>query len=78
MGAEVAKAMLAAGNRVVATGRKPVAVTEALGTSDEPLVTELDVTKPEQVEAAVAAAKVRFGRIDALRVPQRAGRRVGL
>jgi NAD(P)-dependent dehydrogenase (short-subunit alcohol dehydrogenase family) len=32
LGAEIAKAALAAGNQVVATGRKPEAVTEALGT----------------------------------------------
>ena len=32
IGAEIAKAALVDGNQVVATGRKPAAVTEALGT----------------------------------------------
>jgi NAD(P)-dependent dehydrogenase (short-subunit alcohol dehydrogenase family) len=33
MGAEIAKAALASGNQVVATGRRADAVTKALGTS---------------------------------------------
>jgi NAD(P)-dependent dehydrogenase (short-subunit alcohol dehydrogenase family) len=66
LGAEIAKAALAAGNKVVATGRKPQAVTEALGDSDNLLATALDVTRPEQVDLAVKAAVEKFGRIDVL------------
>jgi len=66
MGVDIAKAALAAGNAVVATGRNPVGVTEALGEAHDLLVAALDITKPEQAEAAVQAAVDRFGRIDVL------------
>ena len=66
IGAEIAKAALAAGNQVVATGRKPQAATQALGTSEDLLPVALDVTREEQVKAAVQAAIERFGRIDVL------------
>jgi Aldo/keto reductase family len=46
MGAELAKAAPAAGHAVVATGRRPDAVTNAIGTGDDLLVVELDVTDP--------------------------------
>jgi NAD(P)-dependent dehydrogenase (short-subunit alcohol dehydrogenase family) len=66
MGLDIAKAALAGGNAVVATGRNADAVTKALGDWDELLVTPLDITKPEQAEAAVRTAVDRFGRIDVL------------
>jgi NAD(P)-dependent dehydrogenase (short-subunit alcohol dehydrogenase family) len=66
MGPEFAKAALAAGHRVVATGRKPEGVTKALGTSDRLLAVALDVTREDQVQSAVKAAINRFGRIDVL------------
>ena len=66
MGVDIAKAALVAGNPVVATGRNPDAVTKALGDSDDLLVVALDITKPEQAQAAVRAAVERFGRIDVL------------
>ena len=44
MGVDIAKAALAAGHAVVATGRNPDAVREALGEADDLLVVELDVT----------------------------------
>jgi NAD(P)-dependent dehydrogenase (short-subunit alcohol dehydrogenase family) len=66
MGAEIAKAALASGNQVVATGRRADAVTKALGTSDNLFVTELDITREDQVKNAVEAAINRFGRIDVL------------
>ena len=53
MGVDIAKAALAAGNAVVATGRNPVGVTEALGEAHDLLVAALDITKPEQAGAAV-------------------------
>jgi len=60
MGPEFAKAALAAGHRVVATGRKAEAVTKALGTSDRLLAVALDVTREDQVQSAVKAAIDRF------------------
>jgi NAD(P)-dependent dehydrogenase (short-subunit alcohol dehydrogenase family) len=66
MGVEFAKAALAAGNNVVATGRNPEAVASALGEADELLTVKLDVTSSQEAEAAVKAAVDRFGRIDVL------------
>ncbi len=66
MGADIAKAALAAGHDVVATGRNPDTVAQALGDSDALLVAELDVTSTQEAEAAVRAAVDRFGGIDVL------------
>jgi NAD(P)-dependent dehydrogenase (short-subunit alcohol dehydrogenase family) len=66
MGADFAKAALAAGHNVVATGRNPDAVARALGNSDDLLVVKLDVTRGEDAEAAARAAVDRFGGIDVL------------
>jgi len=66
MGAEFAKAALAAGRNVVATGRDPDAVATAVGEADDLLVAKLDVTSTQDAEAAVKAAVERFGRIDVL------------
>ncbi len=67
MGVDIAKAALAAGNQVVASGRRPEAVEKALGgVQDNLLVTKLDITGPEDAEDAVQAAVERFGRIDVL------------
>src|SRR5215210_2541331 len=67
MGVDIAKAALAAGNAVVATGRRPEAVERALGgDQDDVLVVKLDVTSPADAQAAVQAAVERLGRIDVL------------
>jgi NAD(P)-dependent dehydrogenase (short-subunit alcohol dehydrogenase family) len=66
MGTDIAKAALAAGHKVVATGRNTDRVTEAVGESAELLVVKLDVTNPADAEAAVKAAVDRFGCIDVL------------
>lgn len=69
IGAELARAVLNAGHSVVATGRNPSAVADALsGDRNSPrlLVHSLDVSNPAQAEAATAAAIARFGRIDVL------------
>ena len=50
MGVEFAKAALAAGHNVVATGRNPDAVSEAVGDSDNLLVVKLDVTSSDDAE----------------------------
>ena len=67
MGVDIAEAAMAAGNAVVATGRRPEAVERALGgAQDDPLVVKLDITSPADAQAAVQAAVERFGRIDVL------------
>ena len=68
MGVDIARAALVAGHAVVATGRHPDAVANAIGprTSDDLLVVKLDVTRPDDARSAVAAATARFGRIDVL------------
>jgi NAD(P)-dependent dehydrogenase (short-subunit alcohol dehydrogenase family) len=66
LGVDIAKAALAAGHAVVATGRNPEKVTAAVGQHDDLLAVKLDVTDPTDAEAAVAAAVDRFGRIDVL------------
>jgi NAD(P)-dependent dehydrogenase (short-subunit alcohol dehydrogenase family) len=66
MGGDFAKAALAAGHAVVATGRSSDAVSKALGKSNDLLAVTVDVTKPADAQAAVRAAVDRFGRIDVL------------
>jgi len=66
MGVDLAKAALAAGNAVVATGRNSDTVTKAVGEADNLLVVKLDITSPEDAQAAVKAAVDRFGHIDVL------------
>lgn len=66
MGLEIAKAALAAGHKVVATGRNTEKVAKALGESAELLVVKLDVTSPADAESAAKATMDRFGRIDVL------------
>src|SRR6476659_3602419 len=66
MGADFAKAALAAGHAVVASGRETDRVSKALGQSNNLLAVKLDVTSRADAEAAVRAAVDRFGRIDVL------------
>lgn len=66
LGLDIAKAALAAGNAVVATGRNTDAVTKAIGEANDLLVVKLDITTHSDAEAAVHAAYERFGRIDVL------------
>jgi NAD(P)-dependent dehydrogenase (short-subunit alcohol dehydrogenase family) len=66
MGADFAKAALAAGHSVVASGRDTARVSKALGASNDLLPVTLDVTSSADAEAAVQAAVDRFGRIDVL------------
>jgi NAD(P)-dependent dehydrogenase (short-subunit alcohol dehydrogenase family) len=60
MGVDFAKAALAAGHAVVASGRDRDAVSKAVGQSDDLLAVKLDVTKRADAEAAVRAAVDRF------------------
>lgn len=66
MGVDFARAALAAGNAVVATGRNPDAVSKAVGHSDDLLIVKLDVTNRTDAETAVQTAVERFGRINVL------------
>src|ERR1700684_4181665 len=66
MGVDIAKAALAAGHEVVATGRRPDKVAEALGKSDKLLILKLDIPNPADADSAVKAALEKFGRIDVL------------
>src|SRR4051812_6504442 len=56
MGVDFAKAALAAGHAVVATGRNSVRVSQALGRSNDLLAVKLDVTNRADAEAAAQAA----------------------
>jgi len=66
LGLDIAKAALAAGHAVIATGREPVKVTAAIGDQNDLLAIKLDVTRLEDAHAAVAAGVAKFGRIDVL------------
>ena len=66
LGVDIAKAALAAGHKVVATGRNTDKVAHALGKSADLFVVKLDVTKPTDAESAVKASVDKFGRIDVL------------
>lgn len=66
MGVNIARAALAAGNSVVATGRNIATVAKAVGESDRLLVVKLDVTSLAEAEVAMRATVERFGRIDVL------------
>jgi len=67
IGADIASAALAAGERVVVTGRDLKAVRDAFGPDSERMLgLAMDVTRPDQIGRAVAAAVDRFGGIDVL------------
>lgn len=66
LGVDIAKAALAAGHGVVATGRDPKKVEAAIGRHDDLLAVKLDVTRPEDAQAAIETTVAKFGRIDVL------------
>lgn len=66
MGVDIAKAALGAGDQVIATGRNPEKVTEAIGEQENLLVVKLDITNLAEAEAAVKTAVEHFGTIDVL------------
>jgi len=66
LGVDITKAALAAGHKVVATGRNTDSVAKAIGKAENLLVVKLDVTSSTDAEAAVDAAIEKFGRIDVL------------
>ena len=66
MGVDIANAALAAGHKVVATGRNTDSVAKALGENENLLIVKLDVTRQTDAVAAVNAAIKKFGKIDVL------------
>ena len=64
-GAEISKAVLAAGDKLVATARTMEGL-QHLGASDNLFNIALDVTDEPQARAAVSAALAHFGHIDVL------------
>ena len=66
LGVDIAKAALAAGHAVVATGRDAAKVAAAVGDHENLLAIKLDVTRQRDAQAAVEAAVAKFGRIDVL------------
>lgn len=66
MGVDIAKAALGAGHQVVATGRNPEKVAEAIGEAENLLVVKLDITNLDEAKAAVKTAVDQFGTIDVL------------
>ena len=66
LGVDIAKAVLATGDAVVATGRDAARVEAAVGHHENMLPVTLDVTRPQDADAAVEAAVGKFERIDVL------------
>src|SRR5580765_4383676 len=66
LGVDIAKAVLAAGHAVIATGRDAARVELAVGRHENMLPVTLDVNRPQDAHAAVDAALARFDRIDVL------------
>ncbi len=64
-GAEIAKAVLAAGDRLIATARNHTDLQQ-FGTSKDVLTLSMDVTDEAQVKAAIATVLEKFGQIDVL------------
>lgn len=65
LGLEIAKAVLAAGDRLVATARDPRSLASLVEQYGETVrAVALDVAKPEQARAAVEVARAAFGRLD--------------
>ena len=66
-GRALAQQVLERGERVVATARRLDSLADLVaGHGDRALALPLDVTRPDEVTAAVAAARARFGGIDVL------------
>ena len=64
-GRSLCEFLIARGYRVVVTARQPAEVAE-LAVRGETLILKLDVTDPAAIDAAVASAEAKFGRIDVL------------
>ncbi len=66
-GRELAKYVLENGNKAAVTARKPEDVQDIVdGNTQNAIALKLDVTKNEEIKAAVAETLAKFGRIDVL------------
>lgn len=65
-GRELAKEVLQQGNKAVVTARNPDDIKDITEGNENAIALKLDVTKPEQIVAAVKDAMNKFGRIDVL------------
>ena len=66
-GDAIAREALARGDRVVATARDPKTLAELVALAPERVrAVRLDVTKPEEIESALAEARAHFGAVDVL------------
>lgn len=66
LGVDIVKAALEKGHRVVATARHVAKASVKLGSHANLRIVALDVTRPEQAEAAMQATIEAFGRLDVL------------
>jgi NAD(P)-dependent dehydrogenase (short-subunit alcohol dehydrogenase family) len=67
LGRELARTILSRGWRAVVTARRPAQIEDlTAGHGDRALALALDVSVPDQITQAVAAAEAHFGRIDVL------------
>lgn len=64
-GRELARQVLESGYRTVVTARKPEELSD-LAALGESLILPLDVTKQDQIHAAIQAAEEKFGSVDVL------------
>jgi NAD(P)-dependent dehydrogenase (short-subunit alcohol dehydrogenase family) len=64
-GHELARQAIQHGYRTVVTARDPTSL-EGYASTDDVLVLKLDITKQDQIAAAIEAAQARFGAIDVL------------
>jgi NAD(P)-dependent dehydrogenase (short-subunit alcohol dehydrogenase family) len=65
LGRAIAEAVLEAGHQIVATARRPEQLDDLVAAHpDQVLALALDVTDPAAAEAAIAAGRERFDRID--------------
>lgn len=67
LGREMARVLLKGCDNLVLSARDPARVADLVaGRQERAIAVRLDVRAPEQIDAAIAAARARFGRIDVL------------
>ena len=65
-GRELAKYVLNTGNKAAVTARNPNDIIDIVSGEENAIAIRLDVTKPEEIKAAVKTTLEKFGRIDVL------------
>ena len=65
-GRELAKYVLQTGNKAAVTARNPDDISDIVAGEENAIAIQLDVTKPEEIRAAVKKTLEKFGRIDVL------------